>query len=89
MTTATELFEYAKECMRWADSAPTDDEREACIALARGWTEAALVLEGAIKPAVPQQRAKSPNPSRVGYDLFDEFLLDLREPDRPIGVSVA
>jgi hypothetical protein len=53
MTTAAEFLNYAKECMDWAKDAATEEQRRACLALARQWTEAALALNGAIKPEEP------------------------------------
>jgi hypothetical protein len=44
MTTADEFSEYAKECLRWADEATTDDERQSFLDMARDWTLAALHL---------------------------------------------
>jgi hypothetical protein len=45
MTTADEFTEYAKECLRWADEAATEDERQSFLDMARDWTLAALHLE--------------------------------------------
>jgi hypothetical protein len=46
MTTADEYRDYAKECLRWADEAETDEQRQSFVDMARDWTLAALRLEG-------------------------------------------
>ena len=46
MATADEFREYAKECLRWADEAETDDQRQSFLDMARDWTLAALHLDG-------------------------------------------
>jgi hypothetical protein len=50
MTTADEYRGYAKECLRWADEAETDDLRQSFLDMARDWTLAALHLEGTLGP---------------------------------------
>jgi hypothetical protein len=46
MTTADEFREYAKECLRWADEAETDEQRQSFLDMARDWTLAAMRLDG-------------------------------------------
>jgi hypothetical protein len=64
MTTAAEYLDYARECLEWAAKAATEDEREACLAMARRWTEAALALEGAITPQPPTADKSPPTDAR-------------------------
>jgi hypothetical protein len=42
MTTVDECLEYARECLRWAAEAKTEDERVAFFKMARVWTSATL-----------------------------------------------
>jgi hypothetical protein len=51
MTTADEYRQYANECLRFADEAETDDNRQSFLDMARDWTLAAMRLEGALHPA--------------------------------------
>jgi hypothetical protein len=51
MTTADEYRQYANECLRFADAAETDDQRQSFLDMARDWTLAALRLEGTLHPA--------------------------------------
>jgi hypothetical protein len=44
MTTADEYRRYALECLRWAEEAETDDQRQSFLSMARDWTLAALRL---------------------------------------------
>jgi hypothetical protein len=55
MTTADEFNEYAKECLRWADEAATDDERQSFLDMARDWTLAALRLAQVGSNGSPRQ----------------------------------
>jgi hypothetical protein len=55
MTTANEFRDYAKECLRWADQAETDDQRQSFLDMARDWTLAALRLEGVMIPRQSEQ----------------------------------
>ena len=50
MTTAEEYRQYANECLRFADEAKTDDQRQAFLDMARDWTLAAMRLEGTLRP---------------------------------------
>ena len=42
MTTADEYREYAIECLRWAEEAETNEQRQSFLDMARDWTLAAL-----------------------------------------------
>ena len=62
MTTVSEYKQYAKECLRWADEAETEEDRKALLDLARDWTLAAMRLEGVLLPeGVPTE---PPSPDR-------------------------
>jgi len=50
MTTAKEYREFAKECLKWADEAKADNDRNSFLELARDWTLAAIRLEGGFAP---------------------------------------
>jgi hypothetical protein len=49
-TTANEFRDYAKECLKWADEAKTDDQRQSFLDMARDWTLAAARFDGALVP---------------------------------------
>ena len=46
MTTVDEYHKYARDCLRWAARAQTEEQRQRLLSLARDWTQAALGLEG-------------------------------------------
>jgi hypothetical protein len=50
MTTAKEYREFAKECLKWADEAEADNDRNSFLEMARDWTLAAIRLEGGLTP---------------------------------------
>jgi hypothetical protein len=50
MATAGEYREYAKECLKWATEADTDEFRQSFLDMARDWTLAAMRLEGVLHP---------------------------------------
>jgi hypothetical protein len=45
MSKVDEFRQYADEAIRWAFQSKTEKERQACIELARTWTQAALHSE--------------------------------------------
>ena len=45
MATVSEYKQFAKECLRWAAEATTEEDRKAFLDLARDWTLAAVRLE--------------------------------------------
>jgi len=51
MTTAAEYRDYAKECMKWASEAKTEEERKTFLAMAQQWVNAALVADGVASPS--------------------------------------
>jgi hypothetical protein len=53
MTTVDECLEYARECLRWAAEAKTENERVAFFKMARAWTSATLLARDD-DPARPQ-----------------------------------
>jgi hypothetical protein len=38
--------QYAKECLRWADEADSEQHCELFLGMARAWTQADLILKG-------------------------------------------
>jgi len=46
MSTVDEYHKYARDCLRWAATAQTEEQRQRLLSLARDWTQAALGLEG-------------------------------------------
>jgi hypothetical protein len=61
MSTVDEYRKYARDCLRWANRARTDEQRKQFLSLAREWQQAASGLEGVLVPpqqvAPPQQDA--------------------------------
>jgi len=55
MSTVDEYRKYARDCLRWANRALTEEQRKQFLSLAREWQQAALGLEGVQVP--PQQVA--------------------------------
>jgi hypothetical protein len=47
MQTAAECNQYARECVRWAARAKTQEQRKGFLEIARAWREAALPIETA------------------------------------------
>jgi hypothetical protein len=45
MSNVDQFRQYADEAIRWAFQSKTEKERQACIELARTWTQAALHSE--------------------------------------------
>jgi hypothetical protein len=58
MSTADEYHKFARDCLRWAARARTEEQREQFLSLARNWTEAALEIEGA--PAIEPDKRSLP-----------------------------
>jgi hypothetical protein len=46
MSTVDEYHKYARDCLRWAARARTDEQRQRFLSLADDWTQAASGLEG-------------------------------------------
>lgn len=54
MSTANDYLKMAEECYRLAKEAKTDNDRQACLDLARTWIEAASQQDAAdVPPARP------------------------------------
>ena len=58
MSTVNEYHTYARDCLRWAARARTEEQRKRLLSLARDWTQSALGLEGVAVPPAPT----APNP---------------------------
>jgi hypothetical protein len=54
MSTANEYRLFAEECLRWARSAKTEDERKAFLDMARTWTIAARNGVNGHEPQAPE-----------------------------------
>jgi hypothetical protein len=46
MSTVDEYRKYARDCLRWASRALTEEQRKQFLSLARDWQQAASGLEG-------------------------------------------
>jgi hypothetical protein len=55
MSTVDEYRKLARDCLRWANRALTEEQRKQFLSLAREWQQAASGLEGVQVP--PQQVA--------------------------------
>jgi hypothetical protein len=53
MSTVNEYHTYARDCLRWAARARTEQQRKQLLSLARDWTQSALGLEGVSVPPAP------------------------------------
>jgi hypothetical protein len=58
MSTVDEYHKYARDCLRWAARARTEEQRQRFLSLAHDWTQAALGLEDAPVPSEPDKRTK-------------------------------
>jgi hypothetical protein len=65
MATVSEYKQFAKECLRWAAGAETEEYREAFLQMACDWTLAAMRAEGLLIP--DQERA----PVEPGENMLD------------------
>jgi hypothetical protein len=54
MSSAKEFRKYADECMGWAKTARSNQEREIFLQMARTWMQAAVLARDA--PAQPEQK---------------------------------
>jgi hypothetical protein len=61
MSSAKEYREYATECMEWAKSAKTDQERDIFLQMAKSWMEAALIAGGREAPPPSTPLTKPPS----------------------------
>jgi hypothetical protein len=58
MSTVDEYHTYARDCLRWAAKARTEEQRRQFLSLASDWTHAAAGLEGVLGPEVLQPHEK-------------------------------
>ena len=50
MSTVNEYHTYARDCLRWAARARTEEQRRQFLTLAHDWMQSALGLEGVTVP---------------------------------------
>lgn len=55
MSTIDEYHTCARDCLRWAARAQTEEQRKQLLTLAGDWTQSALGLEGVSVPPAPAQ----------------------------------
>ena len=55
MFTVNDYHTYARDCLRWAARARTEEQRKQFLNLAQDWTQAALGLEGVPGPSEPDR----------------------------------
>jgi hypothetical protein len=63
MSTVNDYHTYARDCLRWAARARTEEQRKQLLSLARDWTESALGLEGVSVPPAPPTPILLPPPA--------------------------
>jgi hypothetical protein len=63
MSTVDEYHKYARDCLRWAARAQTEEQRKQFLDLAHDWTQAATPIEDGPVPSEPDTH--SPPASRV------------------------
>jgi hypothetical protein len=51
MTTVDEYQTYARDCLRWAAKAQSEEQRKQLLRLARDWTQAAEALDARPVPS--------------------------------------
>jgi hypothetical protein len=60
MSTVDEYHKYARDCLRWAARARTEEQRRQFLTLAHDWTQAARGLEGWPVPTEPSSLSAAP-----------------------------
>jgi hypothetical protein len=63
MPTSREYRQFARECIRWAAEATTDEARDSFLDLASDWTFAALVFDRVEKQ---EPNLHAPTPMGIG-----------------------
>jgi hypothetical protein len=63
MDSAKQFQEYAEECLDWAKSARSDQEREIFLQMAQTWMEAAMLASK--EPSLSERRPPSRLPTTV------------------------
>jgi hypothetical protein len=58
MSTVDEHYKYARDCIRWAARARTEEQRKQFLNLAHDWTRAALLIEAEPGPSEPDKGGK-------------------------------
>jgi hypothetical protein len=58
MSTVDEYHKLARDCLRWAARARTEEQRKRLLNLAHDWTQAASGLEGAPSPMEPGEHLR-------------------------------
>jgi hypothetical protein len=53
MSTVDEYHKYARDCLRWAARARTEEQRKQFLSLAHDWRQAALLIEDDPVPSEP------------------------------------
>jgi hypothetical protein len=61
MSSAKEYREYATECMDWAKSAKTEQERDIFLQMAKSWMDAALIARDREAPLLSTPLTKPPS----------------------------
>ena len=67
MQASTECHQYARECIRWAARAKTEEQRKGFLEIALAWREAALLIE-----TPPRAPPLSASPSRLPSSSDDK-----------------
>ena len=60
MTTVNDYHSYARDCLRWAVKAQTEEQRQRFLDLANDWRHAALGLEGMPLAGEPDNEGLNP-----------------------------
>jgi hypothetical protein len=68
MSTVDEYHKYARDCLRWAARARTEEQRKHFLSLAHDWTQAALGLEGGPVPSGPDSVTPLAMSGRAGRE---------------------
>jgi hypothetical protein len=66
MAKADEYYQYARESVAAADEAQSEHERKQFLSMARAWTRAALLLEGA-SPISIDATETGPHPPELSH----------------------
>jgi hypothetical protein len=65
MSSVDEYHESARDCVRWAAKARTEEQRRQFLRLAHEWTQAALRLGGAPSPSESDNERLETKPGRA------------------------
>ena len=68
MVAVDEYHKYARDCLRWAARARTEEQRKQFLSLVHDWTQAALLIDGLV-PRDPPPCAQGGKLKRAGKDL--------------------